>query len=229
MILPPFALHVRRRLAGRAPRPLPAWGATRAAVLVPLFARTTGGPQVWLVRKQATLRRHAGQIALPGGKIEQGEAALDAALREAHEEIGLAPNAVSVLGALDPYRTLTSAFMVWPFVGYLSEEFSPLPDQSEVAHAFAVPLALFLRAPTYRITDAQGAWPLPVASYEAEGEVIWGLTAAILRGLARRVLEPSRLARRRVCLACSSGPLNALSARTAGPRPQDRAKRTRRL
>ncbi|HEU4538273.1 MAG TPA: CoA pyrophosphatase [Polyangiaceae bacterium] len=189
MSLPPFALHVRQRLDGRAPRPLPARGLARASVLVPIVCPPGGEPSVWLLRKRSDLRRHAGQVALPGGKIEPGETPLEAALRETHEEIGLAPEAVTVLGALDPYLTLTTTFLVSPFVGYVPHELRPSPDEHEVAHVFAAPLALFARSPTFRLRGAPG-WPLPIAVYEVGGEVVWGLTAAILRGLARRVLGP---------------------------------------
>jgi 8-oxo-dGTP pyrophosphatase MutT (NUDIX family) len=189
MLLPPFARHVRQRLDERAPRPPPAWGATRASVLVPLFCPPGGEPGVWLLRKQGDLRHHGGQVALPGGKIEPGESPLEAALRESHEEIGLAPGTVTVLGALDPCHTLSTTFLVSPFVGYVPHDFCPSLDEREVAHAFTTPLALFLRPPTFRIRGVPG-WPLPMAVYEAGPEIVWGLTAGILRGLARRVLNP---------------------------------------
>lgn len=190
MTLPPFAQHVRRRLEAHAARPPRAWGATPAGVLVPLVSPATGEARVWLVRKRAGLRHHGGQVGLPGGKLEAGETPREAALREAHEEIGLAPEAVTVLGELGAYPTLSSRFVISAFVGHVAPDFRPAPDGREVAYVFAAPLAVFARAPTYRIVEGAGAWPLPLPTYEAEGETVWGATAAILRALAKLVLAP---------------------------------------
>ena len=146
--------------------------------------------ELLLTERAHHMRSHPGQVSFPGGSLDPGETPLDAALREAHEEIGLRPDVVTVLGALDLYRTLTTTFLVSPFVGYVPADFYPKPDELEVAHAFAAPLAHFLRGPSFRRADARGGWPFPVAVYETAGEVIWGATAAILRGLARRVFVP---------------------------------------
>src|SRR5262245_31124439 len=143
-----FPERVRRLLAARQP-----WRANDptlqpASVLLPLFRGEPGGPPaLWLVRRSDDLRRHGGQVALPGGKHDPDDADLLAtALRESHEEIGLMPAAVDVLGALDDYATHTG-FVITPYVGWVKDPFIPEPRAAEVARVFAVPLATFQEEP----------------------------------------------------------------------------------
>lgn len=158
--------------------------ATPAAVLAPLFLDEVGELQVWVLRKSASLRKHAHQIALPGGKHEPDDQdMLDTALREAHEEIGLPRGNIELVGALPRYLTWTN-YAVTPYVGLLREPFDPVADPVEVARVFTLPLRPFAEEPTLR--------PVPylthrgeVPSYVLDGELIWGATAAILRELAR--------------------------------------------
>jgi 8-oxo-dGTP pyrophosphatase MutT (NUDIX family) len=134
------------------------------------------------------MRTHSGQVALPGGKHEPSDVDLLAtALRETHEEIGLAPGEVDILGALDDYATHTG-FVITPYVGWLSNPFTPEPHASEVARVFAVPLATFDQEPR-PVTMAMGSSKRIVLSYEAEGETIWGITAAILRRFSELLSE----------------------------------------
>jgi 8-oxo-dGTP pyrophosphatase MutT (NUDIX family) len=130
------------------------------------------------------LRMHSGQVALPGGKHEAGDADLLAtALRESHEEIGLVPQEVDVLGALDDYATHTG-FVITPYVGWVKPSFTPAAHAAEVARVFAVPLATFDQEPR-PVTMEIGSSKRIVLSYEAEGETIWGITASILRNFSQ--------------------------------------------
>ena len=169
--------------AGATPNPR-----TPAAVLLGLVARPEG-PHVILTQRTAHLRDHAGQISLPGGRIEptdEGPAA--AALREAFEEIGLAPGKVELLGGLRHYDTVTG-FRIHPVVGWIEPPVELAPDPFEVAEVFEVPLGFALDPLNHRRD-----------SYVRNGEVrhfyvlpyreryIWGATAGILVNFARLLL-----------------------------------------
>ncbi|MEZ5842941.1 MAG: CoA pyrophosphatase [Hyphomicrobiaceae bacterium] len=156
-----------------------------AAVLVPVVA---GAPMTLLLtRRTEHLARHAGQVAFPGGRLEPGETALAAALREAEEEIGLAPDLVEPLGYLDGYRTGTG-FHVTPVVALVTPGFTLALDPHEVAEAFEVPLAFLLDAANHR--QDQREWRGRMRSYYAMpyGEhYIWGATAGMIRNLSERL------------------------------------------
>src|SRR5438270_2181099 len=94
-------------------------GATDAAVLVPVYV-SHGDLHIVFTKRRDDLRRHAGEVSFPGGRYDQGEVNLQAtALREAHEEIGLPPDAVQIVGALQPTPTIATNFAVYPFVGLI--------------------------------------------------------------------------------------------------------------
>jgi 8-oxo-dGTP pyrophosphatase MutT (NUDIX family) len=170
---------LRRILSSRPPRRLPVVSTTAAAVLVPLFERD-GQPHLWLMRRPTSMRSHAGQVAFPGGKLDASDASLRAAaLRETQEELGIGPERVDVLGALDDTRTFTG-FTISPWVGWLASDIDVTPNPNEVARAFAVPLRAFLAPP-------QGAPPL--RGWTIDGELVWGATAAIVRRLVAVVRE----------------------------------------
>jgi 8-oxo-dGTP pyrophosphatase MutT (NUDIX family) len=155
--------------------------ARAASVLLALLERPTG-LTVLFTERAAHLKDHAGQISFPGGRIaESGESTVDAALREAHEEIGLQPRDVDVLGSLDDLLTGTG-FSITPVVGHVANgAFVAAPDADEVASVFEVPLDFVLDAAnttsTYR--DRLGT---RFRTYELQhgGFRIWGATAAIL-------------------------------------------------
>lgn len=181
----PFARALGRVLSEREPRRHRLPGVTPAAVLVPLFL-ADGEVRVWLLRRPAGLRTHAGQVALPGGKKDPGDVTLvDTALREAEEEIGLPPAAVRVLGQADEYVTVTR-YSVTPVVGWLSAPFVPVPNPAEAARVFSAPFATFRDEGLIRAIPFEAMRRL-VRSYEVDGEVVWGATAAILGSIARLV------------------------------------------
>ena len=162
-----------------------------AAVLLGLVERGDD-LQVVLTRRTDALRQHAGQVSLPGGRMDPGDASvLDAALREAGEEIGLAPAQASPLGYLDPMRTLTG-YRVVPTVARLDPGFVARPDPSEVAAVFEVPLSFLLAREHLRELDVEfGGSVRHVLEYApypgAPEQRIWGVTASILYNLRERL------------------------------------------
>ena len=123
-------------------------GSTRAAVML-LVTRDpdTDEGSVVLTRRAKTLRRHAGQYALPGGRAEPGETPVETALRECREEIGLNPNAHQVIGLLDDFVT-ESGFCITPVVACMDETLTPVPDPGEVERVFHIPLSELADAKT---------------------------------------------------------------------------------
>jgi 8-oxo-dGTP pyrophosphatase MutT (NUDIX family) len=184
-----FRNWVRERLANREPVRSHDESLIPASVLLPLFAPgPQSEPELWLLRRAEELRTHRGQVALPGGRRDPTDADLIAtALREAHEEIGLAPSEVEVLGVLDDCVTITG-FAVTPYVGWIGEPFTPRPLPTEVARVFSAPLSAF-RVDPRAMTVPWGTSKRIVLSYEAAGEVIWGATASILRGFMQALGE----------------------------------------
>ncbi|MGF1501408.1 MAG: CoA pyrophosphatase [Paracoccaceae bacterium] len=158
----------------------------RAAVLCGLVPRP-GGLSVVLTRRAAHLRRHAGQVAFPGGSVDPDDASdAAAALREANEEVGLAPAQVRLAGALAPYVTRTG-FHVSPFVGFVDPDWTPRPDPSEVDLVFEAPLDFLMdpRNCLTRVFERAGERRRYYA-FTWEGHLIWGATAGMLMGLADR-------------------------------------------
>jgi 8-oxo-dGTP pyrophosphatase MutT (NUDIX family) len=132
------------------------------------------------------MRVHSGQVALPGGKQEASDPDLvTTALREAHEEIGLPPRVVRILGTADDYITSTG-FVVTPVVGWIMASFTPMPNPSEASRVFCAPLSVFRDSGALRAIPWEPLRGL-IRAYEVDGEVIWGVTAAILSALVTRV------------------------------------------
>jgi 8-oxo-dGTP pyrophosphatase MutT (NUDIX family) len=175
-------------LTGLAPED--AAGLRDSAVLVACFEEH-GEARVILTRRSSELRRHRGEVAFPGGRIEAGEPALDAALREAHEEVGLDPALVTPSSWLTPIVTFASSSIIRPFVGALGARPSLRAEPGEVARVFDVAIAELVadgtfheerwRRPTPRATEGDGRFP--ISFFEVAGEVIWGATARVLREL----------------------------------------------
>jgi 8-oxo-dGTP pyrophosphatase MutT (NUDIX family) len=171
-----------RDLLDPAPRPAPAPGDRLAAVLLPLVLEPE--PSLIFTVRADELPRHAGEVSFPGGMAEPQDADTRAtALRESHEEIGLEPDLVDVIGALEPVHTFVSGILVVPFVGVLADAPTLTVDVGEIAGVFTVPLEK-LRAVQRQIERARpdgGTWT--GWSYEVEGATIWGATGHMVHAL----------------------------------------------
>jgi 8-oxo-dGTP pyrophosphatase MutT (NUDIX family) len=162
---------LRQGLARRPPRKLPLGATKAAAVLAPLF-ELDGEVRVWLVRRPQSMRSHAGQVAFPGGKSDPSDPSpMATALREAHEELGISPVDVDVLGPLDDINTITG-FTISPWIGWVPPDLTMHPNPTEVERVFSAPLRAFFAPQT-------GIWPLH--GWTIDGELVWGATAAIVR------------------------------------------------
>lgn len=163
----------------------------RSAVLVALFEEDDEA-HVILTRRSLSLRHHSGEIALPGGRCDEGETPIATALREAHEEVGLDPSLVTPVGWLSPIVSFVSSSSIWPIVGFLSARPTLTIDPKEVDRAFTVALkdlvedGAFIEERWRRQlprpgADADGFYP--ISFFRVPGDVIWGATARVLTEL----------------------------------------------
>lgn len=178
--LGPLLDRVRRRGPGTALDPVPA-DARASAVLIALWEGDHGA-EVLLTKRSWELRNHRGEISFPGGRLDPGESPVAAAVREAEEEVGLDPGAVTVLGELDHISTMVSKSYIVPVVARLEQR--PVVAASstgEVERVLYVPLAELYRPDTYR----HEIWwrpPMewPIHFFELDDETIWGATGRML-------------------------------------------------
>jgi 8-oxo-dGTP pyrophosphatase MutT (NUDIX family) len=162
-------------------------GAKQAAVLVPLFLAADGDLHAVFTERRADLRRHAGEISFPGGRRDEGDADLPGtALRECHEEIGLPPHAVELVGALQPTPTFVTNYAIYPFVGLIEPGFAWVPQEREVAQVLELQLEA-VRAGHRRRRLVRRGMPFRTDTYETGGHLIWGATARIVADLLDRV------------------------------------------
>lgn len=175
---------IRAALEGREPGFLPEPLAPEkplrpASVLVPLFEEEEQA-SVLLLRRSDHLGTHPGQIAFPGGGRDAGEDDLSCALRETHEEVGIEPSRVEILGRLDRHPTITG-FLVSPFVARLRWPTPIEIDPNEVAAVLMVPLRKLVQPGTLKVVETSRTGPINF--FEVGDEVIWGATARMLRQL----------------------------------------------
>lgn len=156
-----------------------------AAVLVAITERAA--PGMLLLHRPSNMRSHPGQIAFPGGKIDPGETPVEAALREAWEELGIRARDVRVIGTSDVYRT-HSGFEITPVVGVVPPDIEIVPNPTEVAQWFEAPVDFVLDPSNHaqQWVEWEGGMR---AYYEIpwQGHNIWGVTAALLVNLSRRL------------------------------------------
>jgi len=158
----------------------------QAAVLIPVVRREQ--PGLLLTQRSARLRKHAGQVAFPGGAVDSSDASIiDAALREAEEEVAIPPESVEVIGVLPPVDSVTG-FQVTPVVGIIPPDLHYHASEDEVAAVFEMPLAEALRLGRYHPLDihrrgnAHRVWLSWYQHY-----FVWGMTAGIIRELALQI------------------------------------------
>jgi 8-oxo-dGTP pyrophosphatase MutT (NUDIX family) len=156
-----------------------------AAVLVAITDRPD--PGLILTQRREDLRTHAGQVAFPGGRIDEGEDAVVAALREAQEELGLNPALVRLLGQADPYCTVTG-YWVTPVIGIVPPDLELVPNPAEVADWFEAPLDFVLDPANQRCMTAEYRGRMrQYYQINWQDRHIWGATAAMLVNLTRRI------------------------------------------
>ncbi len=165
--------------------PAPGRELRAAAVLVPVQCRQDSARLI-LTKRSSALKHHPGQIAFPGGKMDDGDQDLFAtAMREAQEEIGLAPSDVTIIGALPRHETVTG-FHVVPVLAAVAPDFQPMAEPGEVDEVFDIPMVHVLNSARYSIQKRRwrGTWRhyyvVPFGPY-----YIWGATARMLRSMAQ--------------------------------------------
>ena len=158
-----------------------------ASVVVGIIEREK--PYIFLTKRSANLEQHSGQIAFPGGKVEDGETFTEAAFREAKEEVGLDSSEFKLCGYLDTYETGTG-YRILPVVGFVDPKFIPKINEGEVAETFEVPFEFVMDKRNHQLQS--GEWRGVVRNFYTityQGYNIWGATAGMIRNLYERIKE----------------------------------------
>jgi 8-oxo-dGTP pyrophosphatase MutT (NUDIX family) len=177
--------------ARMAPIPRPGWmphetpeEARPAAALVLLFP-VEGIASLLLTRRSPDLPQHPGQVSLPGGAVDTGESIETAALREAHEEVGLAPDLVRIVGRLTPVHIPVSGFVMHPVVGTTAERPATRPAPGEVDRIIEAPVEHVLDPARHRrTTRIRDGIEFDMPYFDLDGEQVWGATAMVLAEFA---------------------------------------------
>jgi 8-oxo-dGTP pyrophosphatase MutT (NUDIX family) len=191
MSVPPFGpdleTRIRGHLANHRRLDVPLEGRRHAAVAVTLIANDEQAPCFVLTRRAPRLSSHAGQWALPGGRVEAGETAIEGALRELAEEVGLSAGPTQVLGCLDDYPT-RSGYVITPVVVWAGDAAALVPDPSEVAAVHRVPLAVLEHPDVPHLRQIPES-DRPVISIAMVGAHVHAPTAAIVYQLREVALH----------------------------------------
>ena len=176
-----LAARTRVRLRDRPRRVVPPGPLIRAAVLVPIIDR--GEAHLVFAQRSDRVGQHAGQISFPGGRIDPEDADdLQAALREAHEEVALPPTSVEPLGMLDDTETFATQYVITPWVGLVRGAVAWQPDGHEIERVIEVPVRALLERGCFRVEQWERAGVVrEVYFYEYQDTTIWGATARILK------------------------------------------------
>ncbi len=192
----PFALSLITNESG-----VPAVDHVNAAVLAVMFEeQDEGEARLIFTRRSNGLRTHRGEVSFPGGRLEEGEAPADAALREAHEEVGLDPGLVTTVGWMHPLMTMASSSVILPILATVARRPRLVANPAEVERVFDVTVSE-LADPTIfheerwhvpgRTISGSADDSFPVWFFEIAGEMIWGATARMIYELLSVVLHPS--------------------------------------
>ena len=185
VVMPPGAERlpdfVREEITAASLRP--------AGVLIPVIDRLAG-LSVLLTQRSADLKHHAAQVSFPGGRMEDHDRdVVDAALRETHEEVGIPPGSISVIGYLPPMPTVTG-YAVTAVVGLVREDVPLQIDRTEVEYAFEVPLEFLLDRRNQQALEREyRGRRVPTVEFHYQGERIWGATAHMLVVLRQILLN----------------------------------------
>lgn len=190
----PSSAEIAARFAAaeRPSAPLtPAFRGARLSAVLLLLADGPDGAEVLLTKRSLHLRNHRGEVSFPGGRIDPGETSLQAALREANEEVGLDPSSVTAIGELTHLDTVVSRSYIVPHIGVVAERHDLVPTSSEVDRVWWTPLRELLDEPTYH-REIWGAPPTDrtLHFFDLDDETVWGATAHVLVDLLTRVSDP---------------------------------------
>lgn len=163
---------------------LPTFPDARLSAVLMLLADGPDGAEVLLTRRSMRLKNHRGEISFPGGRVDPGETAVETALRETHEEVGLDPSAPSVVGELEHMSTVVSKSYIVPVVAQLDHRPTLAPQTMEADRVMWTPIAEFTKPGTYRL-ERWGNLPFdrPLHFFELDDETVWGATARMLYDL----------------------------------------------
>ena len=171
---------IRDALAAQPPRTVDVPERRKAAVLIMLFERD-GEPWVVLTKRTETVGAHKGEISFPGGAHDVTDADMYAtAVRETQEELGVHPDGLTLLGALDDYPTFSSGFIVSPYIAAVEPPEEWLPSEAEIAHVIELPLARLAAEGRMDVWERDGV-RFPMHIFDVDGNYVWGVTAFILR------------------------------------------------
>jgi 8-oxo-dGTP pyrophosphatase MutT (NUDIX family) len=183
-----FEARLADVLARHTPERVSLSEARDAAVLIPIVASGEDPHLIFTVRTD-TLPNHKGQISFPGGALDPGENAVATALREASEELSIPPSSVRVLGELDSVPTFVSGYVVHPVIGWLREAPEIEPNPAEVARVLEVPISELTEEIRHEPGFTYAGRTYPTEAWIWNREIIWGVTARVLRLFFYRLAE----------------------------------------